>query len=292
MLKSMTISSCLALGLAISPADGQVVRESVRRTGEVVAEGGRAIVDGTRNAVNRTGQAARNAVDNMNTRPTDIRTDTSIDADQQFDNAVQNSSDNRGYDSGTDAQYQAGYRGLNEQAAAPGQVEYEGRTYCLRHDRQGREYICLGGRPVYFDADREGQPQQHEAYKPNTQPREMDEQSAQRPAGESRFYQESEQSGASAPAPPAPPVPVRTELDSSAPATPSLNADTNIRAEQRTNLDASEDVDAEARSSVSSDSNPVNGVDADADSAADWDGESDADNANEQSADDNDDSNN
>lgn len=310
MLKSLTIPTCLALGLALatSQSDGQVVREGVRRTGEAVVEGGRAIVDGTRNVIDRTGQAARNAVDNttdaararvdrqqrselrpgnvtvdsnLNADSTEFQTETNINANQPSDSSGQNSAAEGAYGSG-DGEYQAGYRGLNGQAATTGQVEYEGRVYCLRHDRQGREYICVGGRPVYFD-DHEGQ--QHQAYKLNDEQmlhqEGRNDQYGESQLDQSQAYQGSEQSGTDSPAPPSPPTPVRPEIDSAAPAAPSLNAETNIPAEQQTDLNASSDVDADVRSSVSSDTNADSGIYTEAESSVESHVDSDANDGND-----------
>jgi hypothetical protein len=190
-------------------------------------------------------------------------------------------------------EYQSGYRGVNDQGIAGqanGQANYNGRAYRLRHDRNGREFICVNGRAVYFEDQQGGQPQQHEAYKLNDErmnqqrPGQLDYQSPQ--------YRGTAQgdSGLQG-APPAPPAPIRSDLNSAAPASPSLNADTGISAEQRTDLNESADVDAAANVDASANTSADSGsstnasadVDADLDSAGD---------SNEQSSSDNDSSTN
>jgi hypothetical protein len=343
MLKSSTIPTCLALGLAIvaSSADAQVVRESVRRTGEAAVQGSRAISQGTRNAINRTGQATRNVIDGTTEAarapvdrlqrselqrgdtvelnsginagaqagPGQIQANAGIDTNQQLDSSVQSPPGDPNNPS-LQGEYQSGYRGVNDQGIsvgqANGQANYNGRVYRLRHDRNGREFICVSGRAVYFDNQQGSQPQQHEAYKLND--RQMNYQQQQ---GEmeyqSRQYPSDMQSGNLAPqgAPPAPPTPIHSELNSSIPASPSLNADTSISAEQRTGLNESADVDANTNADASAhtntdgsnDTSVDTNLEANADSSdtnidASADANADVDSSNDQSSNDNDASNN
>lgn len=280
MLKSFTIPTCLALGLTLTATqtNAQVVREGVRRTGEAVTQGGRAVAQGTRNAINRTGQAPRNVINNtpQATRageygapsgqvqpsvsanansdvnagaPSDsAQLQSGINANQQFDDSMQAPLPADPNGAPMQGRYQAGYRGSDNPAMASGQATYQGRAYRLRHDRQGREFICVGGHPVYFGDQQSSQPQEREAYKLNgdrmTKQDQLNNQSRSGQADDqTRQYQ-----GSYAPqaTPPAPPAPIRSDLNSSAPASPSLNSDTNISADQRTQLNESADVDAAA----------------------------------------------
>lgn len=301
MLKSFTIPICLALGLtfATSPANAQVIREGVRRTSEAVAESGRAIARGTRDAVDRTGQAARNVIDNTTDvartqvdrqQRSELQPGTSasidtdlnaraqagagINSDQQLDGSLQTPLPNG---SAMQGEYQAGYRGLNDQAVGVGQANYQGRVYRLRHDRNGREFICVNGRAVYIDNQQVTEPQQHEAYKLSEGQNLDHEQLNHRqlpvqPGYQSRQYQGSARSAIAAPqppAPPAPPAPIRSDLHSATPASPSLNSDTNISADQRAVLDESADVETDAAIETSADTSAnASSVDADIDTSA------------------------
>jgi hypothetical protein len=66
-------------------------------------------------------------------------------------------------------EYAAGYRGPEAGAAVQGDAQYQnqgqddgqyassGQVYTLRHDADGREYICDNGQRVYFDEGQQGQ---------------------------------------------------------------------------------------------------------------------------------------
>lgn len=183
MFKKLATVSCLTAGLMISSgeivdaqqADGPV-REGVRRTGQAIVEGtraaarasgeavrrtGQAAADVTRGAARatgeaarRTGQAARNAVEGtadaarrLTGRERSQDLEGKAQASVQNEATLQNSSEFEGRQP-----YQSGYRGVDQgEVQMSSQVIYSGRTYPLRHDSQGREFICVCGHPVYFD---------------------------------------------------------------------------------------------------------------------------------------------
>jgi hypothetical protein len=288
-------------GEAVAEGSRAVVRgtrEAVERTGEATrdvidnnTEAARAQVDRQQRSELQLDSAESATADvggdiNASARagagPAEVQADAGINPDQQQFGESNEAQLQRDRDApGLQGQYESGYRGLNEEqgyaAGQPqaGQAVYGGRAYRLRFDRNGREFICVGGRPVYFDDQQGGQPQERQAYKlsdePKNQPGQVNqhEMHQQRRDGQmiqrSGQYQRNLQGGTyqqgQAPAPPAPPAPLRSDLNGSPPASPSLNADTNISAEQQTSLDESADVDADAQSSASADA----AADADAD---------------------------
>lgn len=55
-------------------------------------------------------------------------------------------------------EYATGYRGMEGDAQPHAQGQYNsGQAYTLRHDQDGREYICDNGQRVYFDQGQQGQ---------------------------------------------------------------------------------------------------------------------------------------
>jgi hypothetical protein len=197
-------------------------------------------------------------------------------ADQQFNGSAQGPLPG---DPAMEGQYEAGYRGVDNQTIQSGQASYQGQGYRLRHDRSGREFICVNGRAVYFDNQAQGQ-QQHEAYKLDSnqrmnqdrmnQDRMIPQQQGQLDY-QSRQYQGGSQSGAYAPqgAPPAPPAPVQGDLNSSSPASPSVSSDTSINADQQSNLNESANIEADTRAGASADTNTNGASDSAADASAD-----------------------
>ena len=332
MSRSLTITACLAIAVSAIAveANSQTVREGVRRSGEAVAEGSRAVVRDSREAIGRAGRATRNVVGNntdaalshvdpqqrSELQPSSnaniggnlnaggqvgsshIQADAGLDSEQgigasgQIQQNLPGQTPTNMNNTNVQGQYQSGYRGLNDQGYADqgigayqsGQMTYGGRVYRLRHDRQGREYICVGGRPLYFDDQQNAQGQTHEAYKMNDdqiqgrQTNDLQDRGDEMNQVGSPFQSDSQnrvqgntylrQDGsAQLPTPPAPPTPLRTDLNSSAPTSPSLNADTDISAEQRTNVNESVDIDAGAESSANSNSSSESSTDADTESS-------------------------
>jgi hypothetical protein len=287
MSKTLIMTGFLAVAAAAAwttqlTAQSQPVRESLRRTGEVAAEGTKAAISGTRNTVGRAADATRNAVDNTTEaararidrdqrNEVQISPDASVDGyndinagtqvggnqiqgdaslntdrnqiegDSQFNNQAINSVD----------QYESGYRGVDKGSLPPepgmnniqhsGQVEYNGRAYALRHDFQGREFICVCGRPVYFDSGEQGQ-QTRDAYKMPAESRNQDRMSSDyRP-----------QSGYGPV--PAPPAPIRTDAADVNPAGPTLNTEAESSADLRSDAELNTEADADINTSSSSSS--------------------------------------
>lgn len=302
MSKTLAMTGCLAMAAAVAwtshlAAQSQPVRDGIRRTGEVAAEGTRAAARGTRNVINRTVDAAGNAVDNTTeaTRAridrdqrNEIQTNAGLSVEGQNDinagtqvggNQIQGDSnlnanqnqvqvdsrlDNQSLDSAI--RRESGYRGIDQGSLTPGdgtgqvqhsgQVEYNGRAYVLRHDSQGREFICVCGRPVYFDNTDQGQ-QSRDAYKmsgDSIQEDRMNQDRAQQ-MREDRNQDRSDnrpQSGYGAV--PAPPKPIRTDAADVNPAGPTLNTEAEGSADLSGNADLDTEADADIDASNSSSS--------------------------------------
>jgi hypothetical protein len=301
MSKTLTMTGCLAMAAAVAwtshlAAQSQPVRDGIRRTGEIAAEGTRAAVRGTRNAIDRSVDATRNAVDNTTeaararidrNQRNEIETNAGISVDGRNDinattrvggNQIQgdaNLNPNRNQvqvDSRFDSQsldsvdrYESGYRGVDEgslppaagQAQPSGHVEYNGRAYALRHDSQGHEFICVCGRPVYFDNAGQGQ-QSRDAYKMSGDSIQEDRmyqgRSQQQSMREDQNQDRSDyrpQGGYSAV--PAPPEPIRTDAADVSPAGPTLNTEAESSADLSgdTDLDTEADADIDASNSSS-----------------------------------------
>jgi hypothetical protein len=274
MSKTLVMIGCLAVAAAVAwatqlTAQSQPVREGLRRTGEVAAEGTRAAVRGTANAVDRAADATRNAVDNTTEAAwaridRDQRNEVQINPDASVEgyndinagtqvggNQVQGDSPLENETLNSADRYESGYRGADEGSLPPepgsnfaqhsGQVEYNGRTYALRHDSQGREFICVCGRPVYFDSGEQGQ-QTRDAYKMPAESRNQDRMSSDyRP-----------QSGYGPV--PAPPEPIRTDAADVNPAGPTLNTEAESSADLRSDAELNTEADADVNASSSSSS--------------------------------------
>jgi hypothetical protein len=247
---------------------GEVAAEGTRAAVRGTANAVDRAADATRNAVDNTTEAARARIDRDQRNEVQINSDASvegyndvnagiqvggnqiqgdasvnpdpnrIEADSQFNNQAINSAD----------QHESGYRGVDESSLPPepdrnniqhsGQVEYNGRAYTLRRDSQGREFICVCGRPVYFDSGEQGQ-QSRDAYKMPAEPRNEDRMSSDhRP-----------QSGYGPV--PAPPAPIRTDAADVNPAGPTLNTEAESSADLRSDADLDTEADADVDASSS-----------------------------------------
>ncbi len=270
-------------GEAVADGTRAVVRgsrEAVVRTGQAARNAAGATIDAARAPVDRAvrnepqaniGINGAQADVNAQAGPTAVQANADLDANQQQLNAdgqIQgNLNDpNIANDPNREDRYESGYRGVDDQNMSAdqnanaagsqqqaGQVDYHGQMYNVRHDRQGREFICVGGCPVYLD-NQASDPQSREAYKLS------DEQMQNRAAqGDQQFDGQQGYQGNQQPMPqntyrpqgdnssvPAPPVPVRSDTNAGALANPSLNADTEINAEQSKALNDSADINAAA----------------------------------------------
>jgi hypothetical protein len=303
MSKTLTMTGCLAMAAAVVwtshlAAQSQPVRDGIRRTGEIAAEGTRAAVRGTRNAIDRSVDATRNAVDNTTeaararidrNQRNEIETNAGISVDGRNDinaatrvggNQIQgdaNLNPNQNQvqvDSRFDSQsldsvdrYESGYRGVDEgslppaagQAQLSGHVEYNGRAYALRHDSQGREFICVCGRPVYFENAGQGQ-QSRDAYKMSGDSIQEDRMYQGRSQQQSmREDQNRDRNDYRLPngygEVPAPPEPIRTDAADVSPAGPTLNTESSADVSGDANLDTEADADVNASSSSSTEAN-------------------------------------
>lgn len=307
MLKTLAMTGCLAMAAAVAwcthlSAQAQPVREGLRRTGEVAAEGTKAAVRGTRDVIGRAADATRNTVDNTTeaararidrNERNEIQTNAGVSIDGQNDinagaqvggnqmqadtninanqNQLQVDSSLDGQSPETSVQHQSGYRGIDDGSLAPapgennsrqfGHVQYNGRAYILRHDSQGREFICVCGRPVYFDNADQG-PQSRDVYKMPADSMQRDDMNQDRmrqpmpgdaeQTNRSNFRPQ----GSNGPVP-APPVPVRTDAVDVSPAGPTLNTEAESAADldQDADLDTEADADVDASNSSSSEAN-------------------------------------
>ena len=234
------------------------LREGARRTGEAVVEGTRDAVRGTRNAIGRAGQATRNAArttvgatrgalnrdasanlngnSNAGAQAGSAQTQSSVDLNAHQDQINANGQiGGQTYDPNGQGLYAAGYRGLDTQGinANPnksdksqeyqqpgqGQANYRGRSYRLRFDAQGREFICVGGHPVYFD-NQSGNRQTREAYKMNSDMMQRNSYQGRQDANPLQAE------NGTASVPPAPPAPMRSDVQDVNPAGPTVNTET------------------------------------------------------------------
>jgi hypothetical protein len=293
MSKTLAMTGCLAIAAAVAwsthlSAQSQPVRDSLRRTGEVAVESTRAAARGTRNVIGRAADATRNTVDRNQRNEIDINAGAPVEGQNDINagtqvggnqiqgnaslNANQNQLradtqlDNQTIDSAD--RYESGYRGVDEGALPPapggsyaqpsGHVEYNGRAYILRHDSQGREFICVCGRPVYFDNADQGQ-QSRDAYKMPADSMQQDRWNQDRlqqepmPSDLDQSNRSNFRSQGSYGPVPAPPEPVRTDAADVSPAGPTLNTEAENAADlnQDANLDTEADADVDASSSNS-----------------------------------------
>jgi hypothetical protein len=294
MLKKPSMNTCLGLAVLLVQvtqvnAQSGPIREGARRTGEAMAEGTRAAARSTREVIGRAGEATGNAV--RGTTEAARAQVNRADRSELQSNAAAAEAEGRmntdgqlqgqAYDSANEDRYQLGFRGVDDQnidaqadAQEASQVEYKGRLYDIRHDSQGREFICVGGCPVYLHE--QGNAQTHEAYKLNDEQMEHDEsdhdQAYQGEVPNQRDNQEQSTyvpRGGYSPIP-APPVPQRDDINPAPPAAPSLEADTaNSTADESagtnesTDIDTEADADANAQQDLNTDQNNAATVDDD-----------------------------
>jgi hypothetical protein len=248
---------------------GEIAAEGTRAAVRGTANAVDRAADATRNAVDNTTEAARARIDRNQRNEVQINPDASvegyndinagievggnqvqgdaslktdpnrIEADSQFNNQAINSVD----------QHESGYRGVDEGSLPPepgmnntqhsGQIEYNGRTYTLRQDSQGREFICVCGRPVYFDSGEQGQ-QTRDAYK-------MPAQSGNQNRMSSDYRPQSGYGPV-----PAPPEPVRSDAADVNSAGPTLNTEAESSADLRSDAELNTEADADVNTSSSS----------------------------------------
>jgi hypothetical protein len=302
MSKTLTMTGCLVMAAAVAwnshlAAQSQPVRDGIRRTGEAAAEGTRAAVRGTHNAIDRSVDATRNAVDNTTeaararidrNQRNEIETNAGVSIDGQNDinagtqvggNQIQSDAnlnpnqnqiqvDSRLNNQSLEPanQYRSGYRGVDEGSLPPAndavqsqrseQVEYNGRAYVLRHDSQGREFICVCGRPIYIDNTGQGQ-QSRDAYKMSDDSIQESRMNQNRNQQQSMVEDDNLDRSDYRPqtgygAVPAPPEPIRTDAADVSPAGPALNSETESSADLNRDADLDTEADADVNASNSS----------------------------------------
>ncbi len=279
-------------------------RAVVRGSREAINRAGQA----TRNAVRTTGDAARSQLDRGERSEVQVNTGAALNADangnlnadaqagpayvQADTNLDANAPTNgQAYEPNDQNRYESGFRGSDDQNMAldpnsiqqdqanrhTGQVYYNGRAYQVRYDSRGREFICVGGCPVYLE-NQSGNPQSREAYKLNSDPMHKD---SMQPKGVLQAQQRSQNIDAehntyieqgrndSVPAPPAPVrayvqdvnpagTTLNTDAESSADANANINRDANIGAEANENDQADSDIKASAAVDSASSASEIN----------------------------------
>ncbi len=189
MKKSVLIATCAAAIALPSTLSAQEVldraRDAVENTAESTARSAEEAFDRTVEAAENTGQRAAQAIDNAadNARAEAENTFNAtvdegrqelrdLESEAQLRNENQLRSENQWQDSDParnnsqlqpqmDNRYRSGYRGELQnantgqhgwnQGMASNPAVTDGRVYVLRHDRFGREFICVNGQAVYFD---------------------------------------------------------------------------------------------------------------------------------------------
>ena len=263
---------------------GQATRNAVRTTGDAA----RAQLNrGERSELQVNAGAAANADANGNLNAAAQAGPAQVQADADL-NASQNQLDANGqaYDSNDPNRYESGFRGtddqnlpsdsnLNQQSQAfqqTGQAEYNGRTYQVRHDSRGREFICVGGCPVYLESQT-GNPQSREAYKMNEslQHESMQhsgahqgQQNSQSIDAEHNTYIEQGRNDSV----PAPPAPIRADVQDVNPAGPTLNSDAEASTDANANLNRDSNIGAEVNADAKADSDITTGAAANSNSSA------------------------
>lgn len=275
-------------------------RAAVRGSRSVINRAGQA----TRDAVGRSTEATRNQVDRRYGNTPRVNSGAQINADGNIDANTSVGSGQIQADAGLDAngqplqanrqlqaqggidsadqqqRYESGYRGIEDQGYVADQqfanqpqhsspMAYGGRTYVLRHDSYGREFICVAGRAVYFDNQQAGQAQPHEAYKLgddqqygrqfNDQQYSDDQLQRDGQFQQDQYQQRDVQRNTFAPQdgygqPPAPPVPAQSGVNSAAPASSNLDQATGVDASSRQELDSANDSQRDSSSSVEANS--------------------------------------
>jgi hypothetical protein len=192
-LGSLALATMLMIG---NHADAQQsnapIREGLKRTGQAVGQGTRTAVDATGNAIRRTGQATRNvARGTANTarraigqEPVPYDAQVQAQANTELNtNLEQGTYADQGADQRSQAEisanqpHRAGYRGTVDNAMTfSSRPDNGGHAYPLRYDSQGREFICVNGSPVYFGTSNSADTQEQMAGRQN-QPEPRDDQS-------------------------------------------------------------------------------------------------------------------
>ena len=265
MFKSLSLFACLtALGLIANDTRliGQTgpVREEARRARE-------AAIDSPR-----------------------IQTDTEVNLNQQQLNDDGQIQDNLNASHEQD-RHESGYRGVDslsnnsdQTQRQPGQVEFKGQVYRVRHDRNGREFICVCGCPVYLDSQ-DSSEQPHEAYKLSDEKSQNHNDQVQTDGKDHQSDQSSVERSTYVPnsgGAPNPPVPIRTDIDSTVPATPNLEsnpASPSISSEPAIQPEQNQDLDDSVRHE--GDVNDGNSADVDSAKPMDMNNESQSEDAND-----------